>query len=825
MTGASGAHLRPPGTARARARRLLGLLALATLLLGGLPATARTAPDAAPVPAESVDEAQRDGRARVLVALRADAEPEGRLDAAARDDQRRDIRAVQRRVARALPDDGSRVTHEYRTVPALAATVTREGLRALAGHEEVRHVAPDRTVTVGSASPALADSTQHTEADRLHLDGVDGAGGAIAVLDTGVDVDHPAFGDRVVAEACFASREDDPFGGECPNGERQMVGEGAAEPLPETVEVYWHGTHVAGIAVGQQTETPELADGLAPGAGLVAVQVFHVDEDEEGNEVATARLADVAAALDWLVDEGDELGVMAANLSLAGDTYESETVCTVEHPVLADAADQLRSLDIAPVASSGNQGHVDRVGAPACVEGFIAVGATDTTVDDPEVADFSNQAEFLDLMAPGTGIRSAEPDGGARSNSGTSMAVPHVSGGFALLRQATGRTSVEAILEGLVETGAAVPDTREGADGAEYPDIRLAAAREHLGATLDGTVRSAATGEPIGDVTVTADDGDTQATGARTDDDGDYALHGLAPGEYTVTAALDGYDPAEATVDVPSEGATQDFELDPHPPGRVRDLAASASADAVTLTWARPAGGGPVTEYVVRRDGDELSTVDERELVDGDVTSGTTHRYTVRATGPGGTGDASSVTTTVPYPTLTFSDVHPDDVHADAIGRMAGRGVIQGYDDGTFRPANPLTRAQAASLLVRALDVPDSSRTGTFSDVGPDFVHAEAIEAASAAGIVEGYDDGTFRPQQALNRAQAASMLVRAFELPLSSSPSPFSDVAAGPPHGDNIITAAEHEMVRGYDDGTFRPGELLTRAQAASMLDRILDG
>jgi subtilisin family serine protease len=157
----------------------------------------------------------------------------------------------------------------------------------------------------------------------LHDLGFRGAGTAVAVLDTGVDADHPAFGSRVVAEACFSLGEDwkDSSSGDCPDGTAEQVGSGAGAPLPSDVAGWWHGTHVAGIAAGQAVDAELLAgehdlhDGVAPEADILAVQVFHANG---GGSMAWD--SDIIAGLDWVAAQ-EEHDVAAVNLSLgAGST-------------------------------------------------------------------------------------------------------------------------------------------------------------------------------------------------------------------------------------------------------------------------------------------------------------------------------------------------------------------------------------------------------------------------------------------------------------------------------------------------------------------------
>ena len=868
-----------PGILDARAGLLGGLLVL-LLALSVLPPAGPAAhadePGGAAAPAEAWSQITHDGFTRVIVSLEEHARPEGELGRTQARQQRDRIRTAQQAVADALPADGSQVGRAYRTIPAMALIVGEQGLRALETSAQVRSIDLDQRLELAddaedeSLSPLLEETTQTVGTPVLSDLGYRGAGQAVAILDTGVDTDHPAFGDRVVAEACFSLGADgDPStGGDCPEGGSEQTGEGAGVPLPDDVAGFWHGTHVAGIAAGQAVDasdldgSTDLHEGIAPEADILAVQVFY---DNDG--VAGAWASDIIAGLEWVGDQ-DGHEVAAANLSLGGGEFDE--ICSYDP--FTEVVQSLASQQVAVVAASGNKGWQDAMGMPACLPDVISVGSTDL---DGTVSDFSNTADFLDLLAPGRSVHAAYPDAQAVAADGTSMATPHVAGGLALLQEGTDwRLEVTEVLDALRETGEPVTDDRNGVeDPLVFPETRLDAA-------YDGLVSSDPPGTPV-ELTADASEDEVSLSWAPGDGgtvdgyvverdgaelwsgeatsfvDGD--VESEAEYEYRVTAQGPGgsSEPAIVTVAVPApeddtdsdedsdadsdddadadsdEDADSDSddetETEPEPepaPAAPVDLAADASGDEVSLSWA-PGDGGTVDGYVVERDGAELWSGETTSFVDGDVESGASYEYRVTAHGPGGSSDPAVVSVTMPEPEpepVTFSDVDEDGAHGEAIGRMAGAGIINGYDDGTFRPSRTLTRAQAASLLVRGLEIDVPVPTGRFSDVPVDYVHAATIEAAAAAGIVGGYDDGTFRPGEPLTRAQAASMIARAFELP-DGGPHGFVDVGADHPHGANIARAAEAGAVGGYDDGTFRPSEHLNRAQAASILDRLLHG
>jgi hypothetical protein len=167
-----------------------------------------------------------------------------------------------------------------------------------------------------------------------------------------------------------------------------------------------------------------------------------------------------------------------------------------------------------------------------------------------------------------------------------------------------------------------------------------------------------------------------------------------------------------------------------------------------------------------------------------------------------------------------YVDVPDDGTHAVNIDKIAAAGITAGYSDGTFRPDVSVTRAQMATFLVRALGLTPIDGT-RFGDTAGD-VHERSINAVAEAGITLGDQQGNFQPAQPVTRAQMATFLVRALDLP-SGAPAAFSDIA-GNTHADNIQRLVHATITTGYSDGTFRPNVAVSRAQMATFLSRALD-
>jgi hypothetical protein len=142
-------------------------------------------------------------------------------------------------------------------------------------------------------------------------------------------------------------------------------------------------------------------------------------------------------------------------MSIGGGEYSSQAECDADHPAEKAAIDQLRSVGIAVVVSAGNEGVADALGSPGCISSAVSVGST-TKSDGISI--FSNSAPFLSLLAPGSSITSSLPGGDFGIKSGTSMAAPHVTGAWAILKQKNGAASVDQVLDALQSTGLPLED-------------------------------------------------------------------------------------------------------------------------------------------------------------------------------------------------------------------------------------------------------------------------------------------------------------------------------------------------------------------------------
>jgi subtilisin len=392
-----------------------------------------------------LQKAERERSVRVIVRLRTDFVPEGRLGRTEAADQRDGIESAQAGLQEQLRGTGYQTLREYETVPYIALKLTPQALRAVQDSPRATTIQEDVAVPAD-----LAQSGPIVQAPTMRANNFTGSGKTIAVLDTGVDRFHPFLGGRVVEEACYSSTNN------CPNGQTSQTGTNSAAPCTYAPNGCRHGTHVAGIAAGQGSNF----SGVAPNANIMAVQVFSrftgtVCNSAFEDPCTRTYTSDQIAGMERVYQLRNTRSFAAVNMSLGGGRYYSSCDTDSRKAII----DNLRAAGIATVVSSGNDGFRDSVGAPACISTAVTVGST--TKQDTLAFD-SNMSTMVDLLAPGDSINSSVPGGGFAFFSGTSMAAPHVAGAWALLEEQNPAKSWYDILFGLYLHGTNVTDTRVG---------------------------------------------------------------------------------------------------------------------------------------------------------------------------------------------------------------------------------------------------------------------------------------------------------------------------------------------------------------------------
>jgi subtilisin family serine protease len=407
----------------------------AVLVLGCATAAAQTI-------GKGVEEAvQSDGTARVIVAMKA-------LATGSIAQRRRQATEAQSRVLASIPPRDFEVVRRFAVAPALVGNVTATGLQRLRTNPNVARVDLDR----GGAGD-LSQSVSQINATLVHESyGIDGSGVTVAVLDSGIDTDHPDLATSLVGEQCFCSGNS----GCCPGGGSTQSGPGAAE------DDEGHGTHVAGI----------VTSGVAPGADIVAVKVL-----DSNNQFCCS--SDIIAALDWVANNRPDVKVV--NMSLGTNATYSGNCDSADAVTMAFAGviDALAQSGVTVFASSGNDSLTNAMPAPACVANTVSVGAVNMF---DQVRFNSNSDPSLDLLAPGAFILSDGLGGGTATKSGTSMASPHAAGTAALLLEGFPSLTPAEISGVLRSTGVPINDPKSGVT---TPRIDAGAAFVALGPVID----------------------------------------------------------------------------------------------------------------------------------------------------------------------------------------------------------------------------------------------------------------------------------------------------------------------------------------------------
>ncbi|PSQ17817.1 serine protease [Halobacteriales archaeon QS_8_69_26] len=273
-----------------------------------------------------------------------------------------------------------------------------QALKALEGSPKVRYIEDDRIAH--AFAQTLPWGIDRVDADVVHGNGETGNGADVAIIDTGIDEDHPDLQANLgVGKAYVAC--DGSNGSTCNNDWDDDNG---------------HGTHCAGIA--DAIDNTEGVVGVSTEATLHAVKVL----DSGGS----GTYSDIAAGIEWVADQGYDVG----SLSLGGSSGNS---------TLKDACQYAQNNGVLLVAAAGND-YGGSVSYPAAYEECLAVSSTN---QNDELSSFSNVGPEIELAAPGSDIYSTYAGGGYDTLSGTSMACPHVSGAAGQL-MANGKSNSEA---------------------------------------------------------------------------------------------------------------------------------------------------------------------------------------------------------------------------------------------------------------------------------------------------------------------------------------------------------------------------------------------
>ena len=401
------------------------------------------------------------------------------------------------------------IKYTYHLIPCIAARVPEKAIPELRDNPKVTRV--NRDTMVYAVEQTFPWGVDRIDVQVVHSTSK-GAAVKVAILDTGIDLDHPDL--NVAGGANFA-------------------------PGRGYDDKHSHGTHVAGIVAALDNDIGVI--GVAPEAALYAVKVL-------GNG-GIGDWSDVIAGIEWCVDNGMQVG----NMSLGAISAP---------PEVGAACDAAYAAGLVLVAAAGNENR-GAVIYPAAYSSVIAVSATDS---GDNLASFSSVGDKVELAGPGVDVYSTYKGGGYTTMSGTSMASPHVAGTVALvLKSALQRdldgdgvidVNYDADFDGLWDSNevrACLADTAEDIglltteQGSGLVDAENAALGTTTGnnlilpatGTIAGTVTDTNTGAGIAGASVTVEGSGLSGT---TAENGSYTIADVPEGTHTVTASAEGYE-------------------------------------------------------------------------------------------------------------------------------------------------------------------------------------------------------------------------------------------------------------------------------------------
>ncbi|ODR81342.1 peptidase S8 [Haladaptatus sp. W1] len=290
------------------------------------------------------------------------------------------------------------IVREFNSIEAMTIRVPKRAATALEKNPNIRYV--EENGTMQALGQTLPWGIDRVDAEVAHSNGDTGSGADIAIIDTGIDSDHPDLQANIGTGKSFVK---------CRGGKK-------------TCRNNWdddneHGTHCAGIA--NAVDNGQGVVGVSTQATLHAVKVL--------SSRGSGSYSDIAAGIEYVADQGWDVGSM----SLGGSSGSA---------TLRDACQYAVNNGVFLVAAAGNSGPcTDCVGYPAAYPEVMAVGSTN---DSDGLSYFSSTGPEVEIAAPGSSIYSTVP-GGYDTLSGTSMACPHVAGAAGQL-MANGASNTQA---------------------------------------------------------------------------------------------------------------------------------------------------------------------------------------------------------------------------------------------------------------------------------------------------------------------------------------------------------------------------------------------
>jgi subtilisin len=285
-----------------------------------------------------------------------------------------------------------KVKYSYKHIPAVAADLPEQAVENLKKNNKIAYIEPDYKVSaLGETVPW---GITKIGAPSVHANANKGTGINLAIIDTGINYNHPDLSGNYRGGYDFVNDDVDPLDD---NG---------------------HGTHCAGIIAAADNDIGVI--GVAPEANLYSLKVL--------DSTGSGYISDVIAAIEWAIETRKDTDT-SNNIQIISMSFGSNSGVTAYET----ACSQAYNSGILLVAAAGNDGNIrgtgDSVDYPAAYSSVIAVAATDSM---NKRASFSSTGPAVELAAPGVNILSTY-ENDLTSLSGTSMACPHVAGTAALV--------------------------------------------------------------------------------------------------------------------------------------------------------------------------------------------------------------------------------------------------------------------------------------------------------------------------------------------------------------------------------------------------------
>lgn len=691
----------------------------------------------------------------------------------------------------------------YRALPMIAVTGTRDQITQISKLPAVRSIYGNRTLqsnidpivrSVTGEDRALRDSDLTQKNGGLPLSG---RNITVAVLDTGVDGTHSDISGRVVQNVKLADTQSASVGFTYPT---------AVENLPNTDQVYGHGTFVAGVIAGNGTRSGGKYRGVAPSAQIL------------GLSAGDLTLSFVLSGFDYLLSQGTGYNARVVNCSFSANTvFDYNDPVNVATKILTD-----RGINV--VFSAGNTGPgLHSLNPYAVAPWVISVGATD---ERQRIASFSSRGDFGSalfhptLVAPGvsvislrastiasvTGMTGIVPATGTDAQklsaselpyyttaSGTSFTAPQVAGTIALMLEANPQLKPAQVRDILQRTATPLLPYYEHEVGAGMLNthaavLEAAFAQRRMGfwrGTLDRGQFSFISDEP------------QEFTGTVTNQSNGFNISLQIP-ENTLSASVQ--------VAWGQDSSTNDLDLYFYDPSGV-DESDSTAVNQAGLTGRR-----------------------ERAVVTMPQPGAWRARVTNKLSPAASAQDFTGVFEITRIAYAPLSDVNDLNATQRAEVYQALRTFTMFPFGSYFRPNNPMTRFELAQALVLGARVPQYlPAQSRFIDVR-DATRSAFIESVQSAPngalFYDAAPGSAFRPDEQVNRLVAAVALVRALGLQpdaTSTLPATLTDASSIPLNLRSTVALALQNGLLTADNNSFRPQAALTRAELAHALAAVM--